>query len=66
MGGALVSEVRSAAVRRKILMIRLMGPTAQVIPGGFKQNLNTPYSLQNLNLKPVNLNPQPCTANTQH
>ena len=66
MGGALVFEVRSAAAPRKILMFKLMGPTAQVIAGGVKQNLKNPYSLQTLNHKPVNQSPKPCTVNPKH
>ena len=56
MGGALVFEVRSADSRRTILMVKLMGPTAQVIAGGVKPNWGNHYLLQNLNL---NLNPEP-------
>ena len=66
MGGALVFEVRSAAARRKILKIRLTGPTAQVIAGGVKLNLEKPYSLQTLNPKPVNPSPKPFTVNPKH
>jgi len=63
MGGALVFEVRSAAARRKILKVKLMGAMAQVIAGGVKQKFTNPYSLQTLNPKPLNLNPEPCTVN---
>ena len=66
MEAPLIFEVRSSAARRIILMIKLMGPTAQVIAGGVKQNLkkNT-CSLQTLNSEPVNFSSQPCTVNHQ-
>ena len=42
----------------QISMIRLMGPTAQVIVGGVKQDSKRKHSLQTLNCKPLNLNPK--------
>ena len=72
MGGALVFEVHSAAYSRKIMLVKSMGPTAQMIVGGVKHFLKTKYSLQtlnpvhmNLNLKPNTVNPQPWTLNTK-
>jgi hypothetical protein len=56
VGGTLILEIRSAAAKRKISLIRLMGPTAQVIVGGVKQDLKRKHSLQTLNPKPLNLN----------
>ena len=63
MGGALIFEVRSAAARREILKVRLLGPTAQVIAGGVKPNLKIHYSLETPNTEPLELNPKTCTVN---
>ena len=63
MKDALVFEIRSAAARRKLLMIKWVGPTAQVIVGGVKQDLFKKHSLQTPNPKHLNLNPQLCTVN---
>ena len=63
MGGALVFEVHSAVARRKTLMVKFMGPTAQMIVGGVKQDFLKEHSLQTLNLRPLNLNLEPCTVN---
>ena len=52
MGGALVFEVRSAAAPRKRLMVKLLGPTAQVIAGEVKPSQGNLCSLQTLNPKP--------------
>ena len=52
MGGALVFEVRSAAAPRKMLMVRLLGPTAQMIAGEVKPSQGNLCSLQTLNPKP--------------
>ena len=62
MGGALVSKVHSAAARQEMLRVELIGPTAQVIAGGVKQNLEKLFSLQTLNPKPLNPYPSPCTV----